>query len=80
MGSTLPCGSEKSLKIEVSGEEKFKAVEILKNGELYKRFRPMTKDFSTELTIDASEQSYWYIRAVQIDNEMAWSSPIWFEA
>lgn len=79
MGSTLPCAEKSSLHIQVAGEEPFKSVELIRNGELFKRFRPMTHAVETTLEVDTSVAAYYYVRAVQLDNETAWSSPIWFE-
>lgn len=79
MGSILSCVGNSSMYIKIAGEDRFKSIELLRNGELYKRYKPMTKEFETTLEVDTSEAAYWYVRAVQIDNEIAWSSPIWFE-
>jgi hypothetical protein len=79
MGSILPCCQDTNFSIEAVGECNFKSVELWKNGELFKRFKPNSIDFSETISVDTSEPSYWYIRVVQLDNEIAWSSPIWFE-
>lgn len=78
MGSELKLAAKTTLRVAVSGEEKFKSVELIRNGELFERFRPMSEDFEVERKVDTSTPAYWYVRAVQVDNEIAWSSPIWF--
>lgn len=79
MGSILPNVEEKELYLNIEGENTLKAVDIIKNGELYRRFRPDGKGLEKSIKIKDTEPSYWYIRVVQIDNHMAYSSPIWFE-
>jgi hypothetical protein len=79
MGSVLPNAVKKDIHISVKGERNFKAVDIIKNGELYKRFKPYSSEFETDLTICCDEKSNWYVRATQVDNHIAFSSPIWFE-
>ncbi len=77
MGSELPAAPEKEIRIEVAGEEPLKAVELFKDGELHRRFRPEGAEFQTELTVECGDPSHWYVRATQVDNHVAWSSPIW---
>ncbi len=79
MGSILPEASEKELAINVVGENRLKKVDLFRNGELYKRFIPDGKCFRTELKVKDSGPDYWYVRITQIDNHLAFSSPIWFE-
>ncbi|MCL2833492.1 MAG: DUF3604 domain-containing protein [Treponema sp.] len=79
MGSILPKDSPRNLVIKTDGEKPIKAVDIFKNGDLYKRFRPDSVSFDTELKIDEHEAASWYVRVTQIDNHIAYSSPIWFE-
>jgi hypothetical protein len=79
MGSILPKGDPRNLKIHATGERSIKAVDIFRNGDLYKRFRPDSVVFDTEMSIDDREAASWYVRITQIDNHIAYSSPIWFE-
>jgi hypothetical protein len=77
MGSVLPAEAQKTLKISVAGEQPFKAIDIVRNGELYRRFKPNSVKFEEELMVEGGKKEYWYIRVVQTDNHMALSSPIW---
>lgn len=79
MGSVLPNTREKTVNISVNGENRLKAVDVFRNGELYRRFKPYEKNFKTEFTVTDGETANWYVRAVQLDNHIAYSSPIWFE-
>jgi hypothetical protein len=79
MGSVLQNITEKVIHISVKGERNFKAIDVIKNGELFKRFKPYSNEFETDITVSCDERSSWYVRATQIDNHIAFSSPIWFE-
>ncbi|MGE5549738.1 MAG: DUF3604 domain-containing protein [Bacteroidota bacterium] len=79
MGSILPNTALKTIRIAVRGERPLKAVDLIRNGELYQRFKPKTLEFATDLNISDAEPAYWYTRATQIDNHIAYASPIWCE-
>ena len=79
MGSILPAVPERTLFVDVAGENALKKIDLFRNGELLKRFVPEGKAFSCELTVTEDEPAYYYVRATQVDNHIAWSSPIWFE-
>ncbi len=77
MGEVAPNVPEKRLHVFAAGERPFKAIDILRNGELHRRFRPYRQECAIDLTFREEEPSFWYVRAV-LDNEIAYSSPIWF--
>lgn len=77
MGSEIPDANEKAIHIDVAGEAPFKAVDLMRNGELHRRFRPNDIHFRVDLKETSDDPSFWYVRATQIDNHIAWSSPIW---
>jgi hypothetical protein len=52
-------------------------VDLLKDGKLHRRFRPGNLAFQTALDAECPDPSNWYVRVTQIDNHVAWSSPIW---
>ncbi|HCE44250.1 MAG TPA: hypothetical protein DET40_11940 [Lentisphaeria bacterium] len=79
MGSTLKSGGRSKLGIELAGEMPFKSVELHRNGELYRRWKPFDREFSMKTDAVNGQPSFWHVRAVQTDNEIAWSSPIWFD-
>lgn len=76
----------------VAGTTKLKTVEIIRNGKVLKTFEPdsyhldFTYDDLTPLEkvcIDAKDKKplfvYYYLRVIQEDGHMAWSSPIWVD-
>ncbi|OGV39857.1 MAG: hypothetical protein A2020_15675 [Lentisphaerae bacterium GWF2_45_14] len=77
MGSCLAPAPEKNVHISLQGERQFKAVDLYKNAVLYKRFKPYTEIFQTDIIVHDQEAANWYVRAVQLDNQTAYASPIW---
>lgn len=75
MGSVLPPSEDFEIRIELTGEKPFKAVDLFRNGDLYKRYRPDDIEFSVTETITAPDTQSWYVRATQLDNHIAYSSP-----
>lgn len=76
----------------VAGTTKLKSVEIIRNGKVLKAYKP--DSYSLEFEYDDLTQLdkvaipskdkrppfvYYYIRVVQDDGHMAWSSPIWVD-
>ncbi|KIC76263.1 hypothetical protein DB41_GL00040 [Neochlamydia sp. TUME1] len=76
----------------VAGTTRLKSVEIIRNGKVLKSFHP--ESYSLDFTFDdmtpletvtvASKDKkppfvFYYIRVVQEDGHMAWSSPIWVD-
>lgn len=76
----------------VAGTTKLHKVEIIRNGQVVKTFKP--DDYSLDFTFDdltpldkvvihpkdkASPFVYYYLRVVQEDGQIAWSSPIWVD-
>ncbi|MCP4641370.1 MAG: DUF3604 domain-containing protein, partial [bacterium] len=57
MGSAVPNTSEKTLMIDVTGENQLKKVDLFRNAEPYKRFVPDGIAFKTELTVREDEPS-----------------------
>ena len=80
MGSILPLSRHKTFFVSVAGETRLKSVELIRNGELYCRIEPEADMFENKWEIEEDEKSVWYVRIVQIDNHIAFSSPIWFES
>ena len=79
MGEEFTASSLPPLKIRVIGTSDVASVEIIKNEEVIFTTTPNQQD--VELTFvdqDATAGiSYYYVRVVQDDRQIAWSSPIW---
>ncbi len=85
MGSEIKLGKKEVRQIEwrVIGTEQISRVDLLLNNETIKSWRGEGKDdvsgkFAHELPLNATE--WWYVRVIQADSEMAWSSPVWVDA
>ncbi len=76
----------------VVGSSSLKSVELIRNGKIFKSFSPEKDQF--EFVIDDNEPlsdiclyiketnayfTYYYLRAVQVNGQIAWSSPIWID-
>jgi len=79
MGSVVPNTTEKTFLIDVAGENRLKKVDLFRNGVHHGRFYPAGAVFRKEYVVKDDGPSNWYCRATQVDNQIAWSSPIWFE-
>jgi len=80
MGSELRTGGGCAFRVQVSGTGPLSHIDVIRNGELHKRFRPEGPDFTEEWRQEPSRESAcWRVRAVQADGEMAFSSPIWID-
>ncbi len=98
MGSELDSSEKLGLNINrhlsgfVAGTSKLKTVEVLRNGEVIKTYKPNSYHFEYEfddldplekVVIDAKDKKspfvFYYIRATQDDGHIAWSSPIWVD-
>lgn len=98
MGSEISAGDKQGLMINrhisgyVAGTTDLVKVEIIRNGEVFKVFKP--KGYSLEFTFDDMSPLnkvvlnggqgkppfvYYYLRVTQADGHMAWSSPIWID-
>jgi hypothetical protein len=83
--------SERKITATVYGTEKIQSVEIVRNNEDRKRFEPDALDCEISWTdhesldkIDLPPNrfsdrpfTFYYLRIIQEDGEMAWVSPIW---
>lgn len=79
MGARLPLTVHKRFEAEFVGEQPFKAVDLVRCGEIYKRFYPGEKRFTMAAEVEEEGPSNWYVRGVQTDNHIVYSSPVWFE-
>lgn len=81
MGSVIETSRPPRLRIEVRGTAPLKQVDILRDGAIVHSppVPPGEVSFEHEWTPSAAitEETFIYVRIVQTDDEMAWSSPIW---
>ena len=84
MGQIIPVGDGQTVRDisgRVIGTDVIKEVAIIKNGlTLYAekgQGREITIRYSDKTPVKAGD--YYYLRAIQEDDEIAWSSPVWLE-
>ena len=85
MGEVTPYTSERRIEVRVEGTAGIKEVSLIKNNANI--FTHLGKSKREEFVyIDRVENlppkgkpkdDYYYVRVLQEDNELAWSSPIW---
>jgi hypothetical protein len=81
MGDVVKSRTAPALKLRAIGTERIKQLVIVKNQKFIYVGHPNTREVSLEFT-DRDFQpgaNYYYMRVVQVDNNVAWSSPIWVE-
>jgi hypothetical protein len=74
-----PCQWPARLKVKILGTRPIRQVDIIRNNQyIHTRF-PMAGDVSFEYIDPDPRQgeTYYYVRAIQVDDQMAWSSPVW---
>ena len=81
MGSTLAPGNAE-LNVMVSGTDVIDRVEIIRSGQVVERLAVGdTADFSGTWDLGRLQAGeYVYVRVVQVDRGLAWSSPFFVEA
>lgn len=79
MGARLPQALHKRFEAELVGEQPFKAVDLVRCGEIYRRFYPGENHYVMKVDVEEEGASNWYVRGVQTDNHIVYSSPVWFE-
>ncbi len=85
MGSELTATTptmQRRLQWRVIGTGPLKRVDLLRNNQVIKSWPGEGKDDAAgRLTYDepVTATEWWYVRAIQEDTELAWSSPIWVD-
>lgn len=81
MGSILNASGNhrRRLAVSVTGTEEIKEIHIIKNNKSIHQVNPVGRTASLTYTDTApnTDFDYYYVRVVQEDTELAWSSPIW---
>ncbi len=80
MGEIIRGQDERRISVKVAGTDKLGKVEIIKNNSLYcaKSSREYRLEFEINDNSDSGrDKDFYYVKVIQADGEMAWSSPIW---
>jgi hypothetical protein len=79
MGDSLDATAAPTLHVNVQGTGLIESIEIIKNGKFIYKTQPNadSAEFDFSDTAASPGQSWYYVRVIQDDRNLAWSSPIW---
>ncbi|MBI3695072.1 MAG: hypothetical protein HY238_09585 [Acidobacteria bacterium] len=79
MGEEISVTEPPVLKVAARGTAAIDKVDVIKNNQFVYNLGPRQKDVQFEFRDQAwkGEECYFYVRLIQSDRNMAWSSPIW---
>jgi hypothetical protein len=78
MGDSFSASSAPKLSVKVTGTYRIEKVEVIKNGKFVFLTEPQgnTAQFTFVDSNPGKGPAYYYVRVLQLDRNMAWSSPI----
>lgn len=79
MGEETTSAGEPELSVAVTGTAELARIDVVKNGAFAYTIEPRARSSKFQFrdkNFDGKE-SYYYVRVMQRDKQMAWSSPIW---
>jgi Protein of unknown function (DUF3604) len=79
MGDAFAAAASPRFAVRVIGTGPIKQVDVIKNGKFIYNARPGEKQARFEMTDRefGSGESWYYVRVLQEDGQLAWSSPMW---
>jgi hypothetical protein len=78
-GEAITAGGAFQLLVRAIGTKVVRQVDIVRNNEFVYTRHPMTQEvrFNFRDSQPLTKESYYYVRVQQIDDQIAWSSPVW---
>ncbi|MBM3726598.1 MAG: DUF3604 domain-containing protein [Acidobacteria bacterium] len=78
-GDIIENGRDVRIKVKVLGTAPIRQIDVIRNNQFIHNLNPMQKDTSFEFADPKPKagESYYYVRVIQVDDQMAWSSPVW---
>jgi hypothetical protein len=78
-GDALSANGPFELSVKVIGTQPVRQIDIIRSNEFLHTRNPMQKDvsFTFRDTQPKKGESYYYVRVIQVDDQIAWSSPVW---
>ena len=67
------------LTVHVIGTQPIRQVDIVCNNKFVYTEAPLQRDVNLTFTNTEKGERYYYVRVIQVDDQMAWSSPIWVQ-
>jgi len=65
------------LTVHAIGTQPIRQVDIVCNNKFVYTQEPLQRDVNLTFTNTEKGERYYYVRVIQVDDQMAWSSPIW---
>lgn len=80
-GDIVDVKGDFSLVIKVIGTAPIRQLDIIRSNQFLLNRQPMQKEVNFEFRDGKppAGESYYYVRVVQVDDQIAWSSPIWIK-
>jgi hypothetical protein len=81
MGDEFKTDAPPSLQMRVIGTKPLARIDILKDSEVVETIKPGTQEYKGTWTDPkpALGVHYYYVRVLQVDDELAWASPLWID-
>jgi hypothetical protein len=78
-GDIVDVTGDFQLSIKVLGTQPIRQLDVIRSNEFLHTRAPLEKDLSLSFRDARPKQgeSYYYVRVIQVDDQIAWSSPIW---
>ena len=78
-GDIIPSAGNFRLSVKAIGTRPIRQIDIIRNNQFIHDEQPLKQEVSLTFvdTQPLSGESYYYVRVIQVDDQMAWSSPIW---
>lgn len=84
MGSELALNQAPHISLSVQGSSALRSVEVIRSGQVFSRVELGSDENISSIQFELddnmiipNESHYYYLRVLQADGNMAWSSPIW---
>ncbi|MEX2261242.1 MAG: hypothetical protein WD696_04790 [Bryobacteraceae bacterium] len=81
-GDILEHSGDFQLSVKVIGTAPIRQIDVVKDNQFLHTRQPLEKEVSFTYVDNQPKQSgesYYYVRVIQVDDQMAWSSPIWIK-
>jgi hypothetical protein len=79
MGEAFPATGRPRLRAHIAGTGRIGLVDVIRNNQFIYNVRPGGAVYDLEYTDQSATagENYYYIRVMQEDGNLAWSSPVW---
>jgi hypothetical protein len=80
-GDIVKPSGEYKLVLKIIGTVPVRQVDVIRNNQFIHNLTPMQREvnFTYVDNQPPSGEAYYYVRVIQADDQMAWSSPIWIQ-